>query len=219
MFITLEGTEGAGKTTQLPHLVSFLENRGHDCVVTREPGGTPTGQKIRALLLDPANTVMTPEAELFLYAADRAQHVQTVILPALAAGKTVICDRFYDATEAYQGFARGLDRELVATLNRIAAKTLKPDITVLFDLPPEIGLGRAWERINKNGTKAADHRFEKESIDFHNRVRQGYLEIAKREPERFLVINAAGSEEKVRAALLAGVEKLLGKTIKVKGAL
>ncbi|MEW6078563.1 MAG: dTMP kinase [Thermodesulfobacteriota bacterium] len=207
MFITLEGTEGAGKTTQLPHLVRFLEDRGHDCVVTREPGGTPTGLKIRGILLDPANHGMTPEAELFLYAADRAQHVGTVIRPALDAGKTVICDRFIDATEAYQGAARGLDRELISLLNRVATGGLKPDLTILFDLPPETGLERAWERINRNGNGAADHRFETEDINFHNRVRDGYLAIAAREPERFVIINADGSEEDVRKALLAGVGK------------
>lgn len=205
MFITLEGTEGAGKTTQLPHLVRFLEDRGFECVVTREPGGTPTGRKIRSVLLDPANSDMTPEAELFLYAADRAQHVQTVILPALAKKKTVICDRFVDATEAYQGFARGLDRELIALLNRVAAGNLKPDITILFDLPPETGLNRAWERINRNGADSADHRFEAENLDFHNRVRQGYLEISRRDPERFLILNAEGTEQEVRQALLEGL--------------
>lgn len=207
MFITLEGTEGAGKTTQLPHLVRFLENRGYDCIVTREPGGTPTGQKIRALLLDPANKDITPEAELFLYAADRAQHVRTVIAPALAEGKAVICDRFCDATEAYQGVARGLDRRLIDMLNRVATNGLKPDITILFDLSPETGLARAWERIRNNGDAIADHRFETENLNFHDRVRKGYLEIAAREPARFLIVNAAGNEETVRQELLEGVGK------------
>ncbi len=207
MFITLEGTEGAGKTTQLPHLVRFLENRGYDCLVTREPGGTPTGEKIRSVLLDPANKDITPEAEMFLYAADRAQHVQTVILPALAEAKAVICDRFCDATEAYQGFARGLDRELIALLNRVATGDVKPDITILFDLPPETGLARAWERIKRNEEGSADHRFESEKLDFHNRVRKGYRKIAQREPERFLIIDAAGSEDEVRHELLEGFAK------------
>ena len=205
MFITLEGTEGAGKTTQLPHLVRFLESLGCDCLITREPGGTPTGQKIRALLLDPANKDFTPETELFLYAADRAQHVRTIIVPALSEGKTVICDRFCDATEAYQGVARGLDRALIDMLNRIATDGLKPDITILFDLPPETGLTRAWKRIRSNGADGADHRFEAENLSFHNRVRQGYLEISQREPERFLIVNAAGSEEAVKAELLASI--------------
>ncbi len=211
MFITLEGTEGAGKTTQLPQLVAFLKDRGHDCVVTREPGGTPTGEKIRGLLLDPANSELTPEAELFLYAADRAQHVATVIRPALEAGRTVICDRFCDATEAYQGAARGLDRELIDRLNREATGALTPDLTILFDLPPETGLKRAWERINRHGNDAADHRFEKEHIDFHHRVRQGYLDIARREPGRFVIINAAGNEQEVRMELLTNLEMILNK--------
>ncbi|MFW6236831.1 MAG: dTMP kinase [Desulfosudaceae bacterium] len=120
MFITLEGTEGAGKTTQIPRLLSFLEERGHACLVTREPGGTVAGQAIRRILLDPDNHGLVPVAELFLYAADRAQHVERVIRPALAAGKTVVCDRYCDATEAYQGAARGVDSRLVAELNRVA---------------------------------------------------------------------------------------------------
>lgn len=209
MFITLEGTEGAGKTTQVPGLVSFLEKRGYDCLVTREPGGTTAGRAIRQILLDPANHNLAPEAELLLYAADRAQHVDRVIRPALEAGRAVVCDRYCDATEAYQGAARGLDLRLVAELNRVAAGSTRPDITILLDLPPEVGLRRAWQRIESNGPGAADCRFENEALAFHGRVRQGYLDIAAREPERFLVIDADREEEAIRADLLAKLERRL----------
>ncbi len=211
MFITLEGIEGAGKTTQIPRLVEFLKEKGHDCRVTREPGGTPDGEKIRQMLLDPANQDLAPETELFLYAADRAQHVAAVILPALAAGKSVICDRFGDATEAYQGGARGIDRQLVARLNQVATRNLKPDLTILLDLPPEVGLARAWQRIKDSGRQADDCRFENEALDFHRRVRQAYLDIVNQEPARFLVVDAAGSAEIVWEKIRAGLEYFLNK--------
>jgi len=210
VFITLEGIEGAGKTTQLPRLVDFLEQHGHACVVTREPGGTGMGQKIRSLLLDPDNSDMSPETELFLYAADRAQHVRRLIEPALADGKTVVCDRFADATEVYQGWARGLDMELVRVLNRVATGGRKPDITLLFDLPPEAGLKRAWQRIAQNGKEAADCRFENEKMVFHERVRQGYLDLARREPERFVVIDALGTAAEVAGRMIAALERVPG---------
>ncbi|MFZ5564651.1 MAG: dTMP kinase [Thermodesulfobacteriota bacterium] len=210
MFITLEGIEGAGKTTQIPHLVAFLEKKGHVCVVTREPGGSAIGAKIRGLLLDPDNADMAPETELFLYAADRAQHVRRLIEPALAAGKTVVCDRFADATETYQGWARGLNMELVRTLNRVATGGRRPDITLLFDLPPEVGLKRAWQRIARNGKDAADCRFENEKMAFHERVRQGYLDLARREPERFVIIDAQGPETEVRDRMITGLQRLPG---------
>lgn len=212
MFITLEGIEGAGKTTQIPHLVAFLETKGHACVVTREPGGTAIGAKIRALLLDPENREMAPETELFLYAADRAQHVRREIEPALFAGKTVVCDRFADATEAYQGVARGLDMELVRMLNRVATGGLVPDITILFDLSPEVGLNRAWQRIAQNGKDAADCRFENEKMAFHARVRQGYLDLARREPRRFIVVNAEGTESDVRDQMIVELERFWDST-------
>lgn len=210
MFITLEGIEGAGKTTQVPHVVAFLEARGHECTVTREPGGTGLGRKIRALLLDPANHDMVPAAELFLYAADRAQHVGACIMPALMAGKTVVCDRFFDATEAYQGHARGLDMNLVNRLNPAnGPDRLRPDITFLFDLSPQTGLRRAWQRIKQNGEAAADCRFEKEALDFHERVRQGYLTIAAREPGRFVIVDGEQTAGAVRAQIEAGLERYL----------
>jgi len=209
MFITLEGTEGAGKTTQIPRLLSFLEERGYVCLVTREPGGTSAGQAIRRILLDPDNHGLVPVAELLLYAADRAQHVERVIRPALAAGKTVVCDRYCDATEAYQGAARGVDSRLVAELNRVATGGLAPDLTILLDLPPDVGLERAWQRIKKNDAHGTDCRFENEALEFHRQVRQGYLDIAAREPDRFCVVDAGRAEADVAAAIRAALSRRL----------
>ncbi|MDY6824802.1 MAG: dTMP kinase [Thermodesulfobacteriota bacterium] len=212
MFITLEGIEGAGKTTQVPHIVEFMEARGYLCVVTREPGGTALGAKIRKLLLDPAHHDMVPAAELYLYAADRAQHVGTCILPALRADKIVVCDRFFDATEAYQGHARGLDMNLINRLNPASGpEQIRPDLTFLFDLSPETGLRRAWRRIEENGKDAADCRFENEAVTFHQRVREGYLAIARREPDRFVLVDAEQAVADVRLQVEAGLEGFLAK--------
>lgn len=198
MFITLEGIEGSGKTTQLRHMVDFLKNKGHDCVITREPGGTEIGKKIRAVLLDPDNSDLDPLAELLLYAADRIQHIQSKIMPSLRQGKMVLCDRFSDATTVYQGFARGLDLELINRLHEIVLGDLKPDITILFDLPPEIGLKRAWKQINSGDRTDMETRFEKEAVEFHEKVRAGYLALAQLEPERFRIIDASGDENQVK---------------------
>lgn len=197
MFITLEGIEGAGKTTQAARIAEFLRQRGHGCVTTREPGDTRIGKKIRAILLDPENSDLVPLAELFLYAADRAQHVHERILPALQEGKTVICDRFFDATTVYQGFARGLDLEIIESIHRLVPGELKPDMTILFDLPPEVGLKRAWGQINSGGRTGKESRFEKEALAFHEKVRAGYLNLAHREPDRFFVVDAAESADRV----------------------
>ena len=152
MFISFEGIEGSGKTTHVKHTLRFLQDKGHDCVITREPGGTRIGEKIRAILLDPLSKDMDPLTELLLYTADRAQHIKEYILPLLSDGKMVLCDRYYDATLAYQGFARGLDIGLIEKMHKLLFENLKPDITLLLDLPPEIGLERAWKQIN-NGNR------------------------------------------------------------------
>ena len=145
MFITLEGIEGSGKTTQIDRLVELFEDRGIECVTTRQPGGTLIGENIRSILLDPTNSALEPVAELLLYMADRAQHINELIRPCLQAGKTVICDRYFDATVVYQGFARGLNIELIQQLHQILFDDLKPDITLLLDLAPQTGLQRAWQ--------------------------------------------------------------------------
>lgn len=209
MFITLEGIEGSGKTTQLPHIRDFLEGLGRLCVVTREPGGTPTGLKIRSILLDPENTGLTPRTELLLYFADRVQHVEQVVLPALSAGKTVLCDRYVDATIVYQGMARGLGADLVESLHRLLLDDLKPDLTLLFDLPAQTGLARAWGALNRGGRPAAESRFESEERQFHERVRSGYLKLARREPDRYRIIDAAADEERVRAAVFSVISEEL----------
>ncbi|MFH0724954.1 MAG: dTMP kinase [Pseudomonadota bacterium] len=209
MFITLEGIEGSGKTTQVVHIVRHLESMGMDCRVTREPGGTQIGQKIRALLLDPRNQGLDPLAELLLYMADRAQHIREIIEPGLKAGKTVICDRYFDATIAYQGYARQLDTTLLHTLHRLLFTELTPNITLLLDLPPEIGLARAWEQIHDGRREDTETRFEKEALEFHERVRAGYLALAHREPERFRIIDAARDAQQVTRQIIDTLSSIL----------
>ncbi len=190
MFITLEGIEGSGKSTQ----VSKLAERIPNAIVTKEPGGTPTADRIRAILLDTRNTI-EPVAEVLLFAASRRQHVMEVIRPALAAGRVVLCDRFTDATLAYQGFGRLLDLDRLRWLNDWATDGLHPDLTLIFDLPEETGLARARSR---NATLPVDEgRFETEDIRFFRRVREGYLTLAAAEPKRYAVIDAAGTPEDV----------------------
>ena len=198
MFITLEGIEGCGKTTQINHLSAFFENRGQPCVVTREPGGTAIGKKIRSILLNPSSKDMVPKAELLLYMADRAQHVASLVKPCLAAGKVVLCDRYFDATVVYQGFARGLDTAFICELHRLVLEDFKPDITLLLDLSPRIGLARAWQQLDNGTRSSTESRFEEEAISFHEKIRAGYLERARLEPERFRTIDASGDEKQVQ---------------------
>jgi dTMP kinase len=209
MFITLEGIEGAGKTTQVEKIVAFFETRGYDCVTTREPGGTPIGVLIRKLLLDPGNTGLDARSELLLYMADRVQHIRTVIEPHHAAGRVVICDRFFDATLVYQGYARGLDRSLIRNLHRLVCDDLQPDLTLLFDLDPEIGLSRAWQRIENGSPAHPESRFEQEAIAFHRRVRAGYLDLAQKEPKRFRIIDAGREAAAVTRAVLKTLQLFL----------
>lgn len=197
MFITLEGIEGSGKTTQIERLFEFLKDRGMECVTTRQPGGTVIGENIRSILLNPENHTLEPMTELLLYLADRAQHITEIIRPALAAGKTVICDRYFDATVVYQGFARGLSVELLLKLHRILFDNLKPDVTLLLDLAPQQGLQRAWQQLNSGQRAGRESRFENEALVFHEKVRAGYLELAKREPQRYRIIDAGQSADHV----------------------
>ena len=203
MFITLEGIEGSGKTTQINNIVGFLEKKGHECFVTREPGGTEIGKQIRSILLDPRNRNLTPLTELLLYAADRAQHLKEKIIPELSSGKTVVCDRFFDATTIYQGFARGLDMELIQNLHHIVLDNLKPDLTILFDLPVKTGLSRAWEQIDEGSRSNVETRFEKETLAFHEKVRSGYLELARQEPDRIRIIDASNDKKKVSEDIMS----------------
>jgi dTMP kinase len=206
-FITFEGIEGSGKTTQIQMLSNWLEERGVEHLLTREPGGTPIGDKIRRLVLDPAHSGITASCELLLYAAARAQHLEQVIRPALEDGRLVLCDRFKDATIAYQGFGRGLPLDLVLGLHEFDVLSLKPDLTLLFDIDARLALGRARGR---DTAKASDeNRFELEGVEFHQRVRTGYLEIAGSEPDRFLVIDARGSVAEVHQRVVSEVQRYL----------
>jgi dTMP kinase len=209
MFITLEGIEGSGKTTQIGRLVEFLENRGIECVTTRQPGGTRIGENIRSILLDPANSALAPMTELLLYMADRSQHIYELIGPCLQAGKTVICDRYFDATMVYQGFARGLNIELIQELHQILFDDLKPDVTLLLDLAPQVGLQRAWQQLNNGQRSGLESRFEAETVAFHEKVRAGYLELARLEPGRFRIVDATQSQDQVFAAMRKIVSSIL----------
>jgi len=193
-FITFEGIDGCGKSTQVGLLVTALDELGLDNVHLREPGGTSISEKIRALLLDPDNLEMRPETELLLYEASRAQLVRQVIEPALKAGKVVLCDRFYDSTFAYQAIARGLGEELVRRSNELGSCGFTPQLTVVFDLDPEV----AWSRATQGG---AD-RMEAEGLAFQSRVREGYLRAAELEPWRVVVVDANGTPEQVFSRLV-----------------
>jgi dTMP kinase len=203
-FVTFEGIEGAGKTTQLRHLATHLREAGRDVVETREPGGTAAGAAIRRLLLGAETVPLTPLAELFLYCGDRAQHVDEVIRPALAAGRVVLSDRFSDSTVAYQAYGRGLELAAVEALEARARGGLRPTLTFLLDCPVDAGLARAWSRAG-----AAD-RFERETIEFHERVRRGFRTLAAAEPARFCVLDATRPVEDVRASVLAEADRRIG---------
>lgn len=193
LFITFEGIEGCGKTTQIKLLARYLEALRLACVLTREPGGTPVGEAIRGIFLNSGNTELTPLTELLLVTAARAQHLHALILPALAAGKIVVCDRFFDATAAYQGYAGGLDLARIDQAHELFCAGIRPDLTLLLDCPVERGLARSRDRNKAEGIELAEGRFEDKDLAFHGKVRQGYLELARREPGRFRTIDAAAS--------------------------
>jgi len=196
-FITFEGVEGSGKTTQIERLAQWLTAAGADVVRTREPGATALGRELRALLLRPAEQPMSPTAELLLYLTDRAQHLTEVVEPALERGAIVLCDRFTDATLAYQGYGRGLGVERIRALHRHARLDRMPDRTVLFELDAAVALCRATRRNEIQELAATEGRFEQEQLDFHRRVAEGYRALATAEPGRFRVIDAAGGVEQV----------------------
>lgn len=201
-FITLEGLEGAGKTSRLADLKAFLEQRGKTVLATREPGGTALGERLRELLLAPDQGSMAPLTELLLMFAARSEHVARLILPALEAGQWVLCDRYVDASYAYQGGGRNLGEAPVAALEALLPQRARPDLTLLLDLPVELGLARARSR------SAAD-RFEQETVAFHQRVREAYLARARQHPHRYCVIDAAAGPDQVQAAIERAVERLL----------
>jgi dTMP kinase len=196
-FITFEGIDGTGKTTQLKALESHLRARGRSCVSTREPGGTPLGNLIRQAVLEVGERPVAPATELFLYLADRAQHVQDVIVPALDAGKIVLCDRYTDSTLAYQGYGRGIDLKLLRQLNEIADRGARPDLTFLLDCPVALGLSRTLQRQRNAAVGEREDRFEREKLEFHERVRAGFLDMARADARRFRVLDAQRSAEEV----------------------
>ena len=209
LFITFEGIEGCGKTTQAKLLVDKLRQCHAPVLFTREPGGTRIGDQIRKIVLSPENTDIVPLAELLLYEASRAQHVQELILPNLRNGVTVICDRYGDASIAYQGAGRNLPPELVKEANRLATGGLQPDLTLLLDVAPEIGLARARARNMAFEVAAAESRFEEEDLRFHRAVRDGYLTLLRGNPARFRLIDGSGSVEDAQRRIQETVLPLL----------
>jgi dTMP kinase len=202
LFITLEGIEGAGKSSSLDYVKELLAQAGHEVIVTREPGGTALGERLRELLLHAADVEISADTETLLIFAARADHLRKIIEPALAAGKTVVCDRFTDATYAYQGGGRGVRRERIAALETWVQGELRPHLTLLLDVAPSTGLGRA-------GNRSHPDRFEREDGAFFTRVRQAYLEAAAREPARIRVINAAAPLPEVKQQIQQAVREFL----------
>ncbi len=201
IFITFEGIEGSGKSTLVSQLALLLKNKGIDPLITREPGGTALGRELRAILLNPAGADIQPLSELLLYAADRAQHIREVIGPALDEGKTVLCDRFSDATAAYQGYGRGIPLETIRSADGLAREGRIPDLTVLLDLPPDEGLERARSRNARDGA-GAETRMDDEQPEFHRKVREGYLDLARQQPDRFLILDASNRPEHMASRVL-----------------
>lgn len=207
-FITFEGPEGGGKTTQSRRLIARLEKAGFEVVYTREPGGTPTGEAIRGILQhDKGGEPLCDESEVLLFAASRAQLVRNIILPALHRGSVVVCDRFADSTTAYQGYGRGFPLEQMKAINSFAVHAAVPDVTVLLDIPSEDGMARLVERHRKQSTTY--DRIERESLEFHKRVREGYLMMAEAEPGRFLVVDARKTPDEIETAIWERVRLVL----------
>lgn len=204
LFITFEGPEGCGKTTQMRLLAAYLHEQGCDYLTTREPGGTPIGDRVRDILLDPAHTEMEPITEFLLFSAARAQHVAQVIRPHLQQGGVVLCDRFADSSLAYQGFGYRLDLEVRHMITDFATGGLVPDVTLYLDVPVEVGLRR-----KAGGSGDAWNRMEQKEIDFHERVRAGYLAMAAQEPGRWVVVDATGEIESVQATIRERVRREL----------
>lgn len=200
IFITFEGPDGSGKSTQIKYLQKHFDELGMETVFTREPGGTSIGEKLRRIILDKNNSEMSDMTEALLYAASRAQHVHELIKPALESNKVVVCDRFIDSSIAYQGYGRNLG-DCVRTINELAIEGCMPDITFLMDLPPEIGKSRLRE--------GHEDRLELEQLEFHNKVFEGYKEIAKIYPKRFVLIDACRNKGEIKADILRHVDELL----------
>jgi len=206
LFITLEGIDGCGKSTQREMLAEKLKSRGFEIVVTREPGGTVIGEGIRQLLVSDASVHIAPTTELLLYVAARAQHVAELIKPSVDAGRIVISDRYTDSTVAFQGYGRGLDLDVIESLNRFATGGLKPDLTIVFDLDPSVARSRSVSRP-VGGLLGA---FDEQHADFHERMRAGYLKMAKNDPSRIRVVDASGSADETHAQVMSVVVGAVG---------
>lgn len=209
-FITFEGGEGCGKSVQTQLLAEYLRQKGIDVLTTKEPGGTPIGQKLRSILVEGDKEKLDCVAEMLLYYADRRIHLQSKILPAMAEGKWVISDRYADSTMAYQyyGYECRLEKSLLDKMYRIAAGDFVPDLTIILDLPPEVGLSRSFKKAQECEVK--ELRFENMDIKFHQNLRNGFLQIAKENPNRCVVIDASGSVEEVHQKIVTAVEQRLG---------
>lgn len=214
-FITFEGIDGSGKSTQLRMLASDLRMAGFDVLTTMEPGGTPLGRELRKAFLETEEAV-DPLAELLLFAADRAQHVRFLIKPKLEEGKIILSDRYADATFAYQGAGRGFSKDLVNQVIKLATDGLKPDLTLFFDLPVELALERTRSRQNENSE--AKNRMDDEKKDFYQRVREAYLEIARLEPERFMIVDASLSIEEIHRKVSEPINKFLAARSEINAA-
>lgn len=204
LFVTFEGGEGAGKSTQIRRLAEALKSEGHNVLVTREPGGSPGAEAVRHVLLSGAAEAFGTRMEAILFAAARNDHVEEVIRPALAEGKVVLCDRFMDSSRVYQGVTGNLEPDFIETLQRVAINGVVPDCTVILDIPARVGL----ERAQKRAAAEAPDRFEKEQLETHEKRREAFLDIAAREPERCHVVNALQAEEAIAAEILAIVKQL-----------
>jgi dTMP kinase len=212
LFITFEGPDGSGKTTQIELLAERLRDLGHDVLITREPGGSSIGDQIRAVVHDVKNLEMTRETEFLLYSASRAQLVRQLIRPHLERGGTVLCDRFADSSVAYQGYGRELDLEMVRCINQFATGGLVPDLTIYLDLPVEVGLQR---KESAHATQAGEwNRLDQQALDFHRRVREGYLKMAQIDPGRWMVVDAATSIPDTQTAIRVRLKHLLSGRVK-----
>lgn len=207
MFVTIEGIEGAGKSTLINKLAEHCQQCGLPPLITREPGGIALGRKLRSILLDLRTGALSPTSELFLFMADRAQHVEELIRPALEAGNVVFCDRYMDSTIAYQGYGRGENIDSLKMVNCLATGGLEPDLTFLLDLPVQIGLERAGRRNREEGTVISEGRFDSESVRFHEKVREGYLALARENPQRMVVIDATQDRNMVFESCIKNFEK------------
>lgn len=209
MFVTFEGIEGCGKSTQAGLLRNYLQDKGMEVILTMEPGGSKLGLDLRRILLSMENSDLSEQAELFLYLADRAQHTHSLIIPALDIGKIVISDRFTDSTIVYQGYGRGMDVNMLHQLNSLATGGIRPGLTVLLDLPAEAGLNRALNRNIQKNLTMSEGRFEAESLEFHQKTRQGYLEWAAKNQDRFLVVDALLDIDTIFEFVVSKVNKIL----------